>query len=132
MAIDQNQLTEAAAPNTLAGYLARLPQPHHPGHSPDGSIETVREDEYAGHSIVVRTTYHIEVDGRTLQTPLTLGNDGQLHCHALPNYQFTSAIDLVKSLIENFPEDFPQEPASGEPAGGQSGHGEQGHGEEAR
>jgi hypothetical protein len=125
--MDINQLIEAAAPNTLAGYLARLPQPHHPGHGTDGAIETRREDEHAGHSIVIRTTYRIEVDGQMLQTPLTLGNDGQLHCHALPNYQFASAMDLVKQLIENFPEDFPRELGTGEPSGGPRGHGEDAH-----
>ena len=33
-------------------------------------------------------------------------NDGQLHCHSLPNYQSPSAVDMVKRLIDNFPDDF--------------------------
>jgi len=96
--MDINQLIEAAAPNTLAGYLARLPQPHHPGHGTDGAIETQREDKHAGHSIVIRTTYRIEVDGQMLQTPLTLGNDG-----CVP--PFTQSSDTIVSIYHQ-PTDF--------------------------
>jgi hypothetical protein len=130
--MDIEKLAEAAAPNTLAGYLVSLPPPHHPGRGADGSIDTRREDDHAGHHIVIRTTYRIEVDGTILQTPLALGNNGQLHCHALPNYQFASAMDLVKRLIETFPEDFPREPGAGEPSGGPRGHGERAPGEGGR
>src|SRR3712207_619505 len=107
--MDPEKLAEAAQPNTLAGYITKLPQPHH--HGGDGSIETVREDEDEGHHIVIHTTYRIEVDGQVLQVPLVLHNNGQLHCHALPNYQFSSAVDMIKLLIDNFPDNFARQDA---------------------
>jgi hypothetical protein len=115
--MDPKQLTAGAGPQSLGAYLAGLPRPtHHHG----GPLVTVREDDHAGHHVVIRTTYEITVDGKTLAVPLVLTNAGVLHCHALPNYQFKSAIDLVRSLIDQFPDDFP-------PAGGSAGEGG-GHG----
>jgi hypothetical protein len=68
--------------------------------------ETVREDEYKGHHIVVRTTYEIQVDGVPVTGHLGVTNDGQVHYHPVPNVSFPSAIDLVKQLIDVFPDDF--------------------------
>ena len=103
--MNRKKLTEAAAPEKFTAYIAGLPHPHH--HiDDDASIETLREDEYEGHQISIRTIYRIEVDGKTLWVPLGLDNDGQLHCHSLPNYQSPSAVDMVKRLIDNFPDDF--------------------------
>ena len=68
-----------------------------------------------GHHIVVRTTYHIEVDGQTLTGHFAVSNDGQVHYHPVPNISFASAIDLVKQLIDLFPDDF------------SAGHGGHGH-----
>jgi hypothetical protein len=76
-----------------------------------GAVEIVREDDYNGHQIVLRTTYRIEVDGRTVRVPLGVDNTGQVHCHSLPNYQTASAVDMVKALIANFPDDFPEQEA---------------------
>src|SRR3990170_142065 len=103
--MNRKKLTEAAAPEKFTAYVAGLPQPHHHDDG-DGSIETLREDEYEGHRISIRTIYRIAVDGKTLWVPLGLDNDGQLHCHSLPNYQSPSAVDMVKRLIDNFPDDF--------------------------
>jgi hypothetical protein len=103
--MNRKKLTEAAAPEKLTAYVAGLPHPHHHIDG-DGSIETLRKDEYEGHQISIRTIYKIEVDGKTLWAPLGLDNDGQLHCHSLPNYQSPSAVDMVKRLIDNFPDDF--------------------------
>jgi hypothetical protein len=106
--MDIEKLEKAAKPEQFAGYIVRLSQlhDHDLGHGGDGSIETLREDHYKGHHITIRTTYKIEVNARALQLPLGLDNDGNLHCHSLPNYQFASALDMVKRLIDNFPEDF--------------------------
>lgn len=104
--MDIKKLAQAAEPEKLAKYVAGVTPAHGHDHGNDGSVETLREDEYQRHNIVVRTTYKIEVDGKVLRVPLALGNDGQLHCHSLPNYQFASAIDMVKRLIDSFPDDF--------------------------
>ena len=103
--MNRKKLTEAAAPEKFTAYIAGLPHPHHHDEG-DGSIETLRKDEHEGHRILIRTIYRIEVDGKTLWVPLSLDNDGQLHCHSLPNYQSPSAVDMVKRLIDNFPDDF--------------------------
>jgi hypothetical protein len=71
-----------------------------------GPIETVREDDYQGHHIVVRTTYRMQVDGKPVTGHIDVSNDGQVAYHGLPNMSFDSAIDLVKRLIDQFPEDF--------------------------
>jgi hypothetical protein len=80
---------------------------------------TLREAEYKGHHIVVRTTYEIRVDGSPVTGHMAVTNDGQVHYHPVPNVGFASAIDLVKQLIDVFPDDF----ASGEGGGGEhDGH----------
>jgi hypothetical protein len=121
--MDRKSLAEAAEPKNLADYLARLPSAHPPGHGGDGSVETRREDEYKGHRITILTTYRIEVDGKVLQLPLGLDNNGCLHIHSLPNYEFGSAVDLVRRLIDIFPEEFTGQPGSGGGSGGHGGHG---------
>ena len=100
-----DQLATAADPKLLSAYLAKLPMamPHHHG---GGSVDSVRTADHKGHHIVLHTTYQVEVDGRHLDIPLGVDNDGQVHCHALPNYQFSSAIDMIKQLIDSFPDDF--------------------------
>ena len=70
-------------------------------------IETIREDDYKGHHIVVRTRYEIEVDGKPITGHMALTNDGRIHYHAVPNVSFPSAIALVRQLIDAFPDDFP-------------------------
>lgn len=117
--MDTKKLEKAVEPEEFAGYIAGLSQSHdhEHGHSGDGSIETVREDEYEGHHIEIRTTYKIEVDGEVLLAPLGLDNEGNLYCHALPNYQFASAVDMIRRLIDNFPDDFKRKRASKKPSG---------------
>ncbi len=70
------------------------------------SSENVREADYRGHHIVVKTHYRIEVDGRVVMGHMGVSNDGQVHYHPVPNLSFASAVDLVKQLIDIFPDDF--------------------------
>ena len=113
-------LAQAANPKNLSKYLATLPMPMHHHEGTGGRVETEREAAHKGHRIVIRTTYQVEVDGRVLDLPLGVDNDGHVHCHSLPNYQFGSAIDMVKQLIDNFPDDFvasrKRRPSVGRPA----------------
>jgi hypothetical protein len=71
-----------------------------------GGGETIREADYAGHHIVVGTTYRVEVDGVPVTGHLGVTDDGQVHYHAVPNIAYASAIDLLKALIDIFPDDF--------------------------
>ena len=124
--MDKEKLAAAVRSQSLADYLADLPQSH--DHHTGGRVETVRNDEHKGHHIVIRTTYEIEVDGQLKPIPLGIDNDGMLHCHALPNYQFKSAIDMVKYLIDIFPGDFSQEQEH-EVHGGHTHHAPEAEGE---
>ncbi|GAA1190444.1 hypothetical protein F4556_000771 [Kitasatospora gansuensis] len=128
--MDPQALTTAAEPAALAGYLAGLPQPAS-AHE-HGPARSVREDEYQGHRIVITTSYEITVDGRPLTAHIGVSNDGEVHCHALPAYQVLSAVDIVRALIDNFPDDFPAAGGGGGDDhgshGGHPGHGEHGGG----
>jgi hypothetical protein len=94
-------------PQSIASYVkknaARVKHAQRPMH---GKMESVREADYQGHHIVIRTRYEIEVDGRMLMGHMGVTNDGQVHYHPVPNLSFASAVDLVKRLIDVFPDDF--------------------------
>ena len=94
-------------PQSIAAYVkrnaARVRQAQRPMH---GKMESVRQADYQGHHIVIRTRYQIEVDGRMLMGHVDVTNDGQVHYHPVPNLSFASAVDLVKRLIDVFPDDF--------------------------
>jgi len=109
------RLADAASPKKLAAYLLKLPKPSR--HMHGGKAESVREADYKGHHIAIRTTYQVSVDGRVLNVPLGVDNRGNVHCHSLPNYQFTSAVDMVKQLIDSFPGQF----GGGKRGGGHGG-----------
>lgn len=68
--------------------------------------ETIREADYEGHHIVIRTTYQIEVDGKPVTGHMGVTDDGKVHYHPVPNISFASALDMVKQLINIFPDDF--------------------------
>ena len=71
--------------------------------------ESLRETDYSGHHIAIQTIYRITIDGRPFAADLGVMNNGQVHYHAIPNMTFDSAIDLVKALIDVFPQDFTKE-----------------------
>lgn len=110
----KTEFAQATDPQSLVENVRRHPPPPHGHHA--GAMESVREATYRGHRIVVRTTYHIEVDGVTLEGHLGVTNDGQVHYHPVPNLGFSSAVDLVKQLIDIFPDDFVTQ-APGHPHG---------------
>jgi len=65
-----------------------------------------REAEYKGHHIWVQTTYQASVDGKSLMGHLGVTDAGDVHYHPIPNLSLPSAIDLVKKIIDVFPDDF--------------------------
>ena len=78
----------------------------HGSHNHGNKLESIRKDEHKGHKIVITTTYDIEVDGKKIFPPMHVSNNGSVGTHTLPNYASNSAIELVKTLIDCFPEDF--------------------------
>jgi hypothetical protein len=107
----RDELAQAADPDAIvervteqAAELPRQDQGH--DHGQGRPMESTREVTYRGHHILIRTIYRIEVDGMPIEGHLGVTNDGQVHYHAVPNLSFASAVDLVKQLIDTFPEDF--------------------------
>lgn len=90
-----------------AGQVKKLQKLRH------GKAQSVREADYHGHHIVVRTSYDIEVDGGMVTGHMGVTNDGKVHYHPIPNMAFVSAIDMVKKLIDIFPDDFATTGTSG-------------------
>lgn len=78
-----------------------------------GGDTSVREADYKGHHIVIRTTYEITVDDIAVRGHMGVDNDGQVHYHPVPNASFASAVDLVRHLIDTFPDDFKARKRSG-------------------
>ena len=64
------------------------------------SFTSTRRAVHRGKKISVRTTYRIEIDGEPLKVHTMVMDDGTVHCHGLPNYSFTSAVDLARSVID--------------------------------
>jgi hypothetical protein len=111
----REELARAAAAEAIVERVTeqgrRLPrQDHGHDHGHGMPMESTREATYHGHHILIRTTYRIEVDGMAIEGHLGVTNDGQVHYHAVPNLSFASAVDLVKQLIDTFPEDFQAQP----------------------
>ncbi|MFN0053557.1 MAG: hypothetical protein ACKV0T_15365 [Planctomycetales bacterium] len=104
--MDAKKLTKASAPKALGGYLVKLAAAH--VHHDPHAMSSTRKTTHHGHEIMVETSYRITIDGKPIDVPLMVGDDGQVHCHSLPNYQFGSALDLVKVLIDLFPDDMPK------------------------
>ena len=71
-----------------------------------GPFQSVREVEYNGHKITIYTEYQIKVDGKPLSGHVYVDNTGKVSTHALPAYSFVSAVDMVKKIIDEFPDDF--------------------------
>lgn len=108
--ISAKHLKKTGGPKTLARYLKRR-QPKEQddgGHGAHhGANVSVRTTIHKGHEIEVRTTYEIMVDGKPLEGHMGVGDDGRVHYHPIPNYSSGSMLDLIRSVIDAFPEDYP-------------------------
>jgi hypothetical protein len=77
-----------------------------------GPFRSVREIEHKGHKIEIHTQYEIRVDGKPLGGHIYVDNTGKVSTHALPTYSFDSAVDLVKKIIDAFPDNFSRNESS--------------------
>ena len=118
--IHDADLRSEAAPEAMraalaapAGELSTASHAHHPA-----ALADVREAEYRGHRIEVRTTYAITVDGSPFDIHVVVDNEGRVFYHGLPTRDFASVIELVEKAIDQFPDDFP----GPEPGGNGAGH----------
>ena len=75
---------------------------------PGGHEHTsVRTAVHNGHTIEILTSYDVRIDGEPLEAHMGVSDDGNVHYHGLPNYFEASAIDLMRRVIDAFPEDYP-------------------------
>src|SRR5215467_6558806 len=86
-----------------------------------GGQEIIREDDYKGHHILVKTKYEMTIDGQAVTGHIMLSNLGQVQYHGLPNHSFDSAVELARALIDNFPEDFEKKSSRSSSHGGGKG-----------
>jgi hypothetical protein len=91
----------------------------HAGHE----ATSVREFTHSGHVVRIITTYRVEVDGHPVRAHLSVDEDGQVYTHATPFVTYASAIDLMKAVIDAYPDSF-----SGSDVGHRRPHGHS-HGE---
>jgi hypothetical protein len=88
---------------------------------------SVRELTHNGHMIRIITTYKVEVDGKPADMHLSVDEDGQVFTHATPFVTYASAVDLMKEVMDAYPDAFSDADAG---AGEQNEHGHddgQGH-----
>jgi hypothetical protein len=88
------------AKKTSPTFKKLLQESHH-GHG-----SSVRKDHYKGHHIVIRTKYDIEIDGKPFHGDLDVSNAGTVHYHGIPNVSSNSAVELMRAVIDSFPDDF--------------------------
>ena len=72
----------------------------------DLGMVTVREAEYRDKRIIVKTHYEISIDGKPLQSHVSVQDNGTVHCHGLPNYSFLSMVDMVRQVIDSTVDEF--------------------------
>jgi hypothetical protein len=90
----------AQARKTNAVFKALVQKPH------GGHGASFREDHYKGHHIVIRTSYDIEIDGKKFHGNLDVSNSGTVQYHGIPNVAANSAVELIRAVIDTFPDDF--------------------------
>jgi len=130
--VRRDELLQAADPDAVGDRIRATDVgagQAHGGHGGAGGhgVETVRRATHRGHRIEIRTTYEIEVDGQPVEGHLLVADDGRVHYHPVPNTSWASAVDLVKQLIDVFPDDFPRPDGDGDDHGGHD-HGGHDHG----
>jgi hypothetical protein len=91
----------------------------HTGHD----ATAVREFTHAGHVITIITTYRVEVDGQPIQAHLSVDEDGRVFTHATPFVTYASAVDLMKAVIDAYPDAFPGSSGLGGHSGDTHGNG---------
>ena len=98
---------ETPTPQSIAAYVktnaARVKKVQQMDH---GDSVVTRETDYRGHHIIVRTKYEVEIDGQPLMGHLGVNDLGSVHYHPIPNLSFGSALDMVKKIIDVFPDEF--------------------------
>lgn len=83
-------------------YIASHGGAHGGGHE----ATSVRQLNHKGHDVKIITTYRIEVDGKPAGMHLAVDQDGQVYTHATPFVTYASAVDLMKQVMDAYPDAF--------------------------
>ncbi len=67
---------------------------------------SIRELTHNGHAVRIITTYRVEVDGAPAGMHLSVDEDGQVYTHATPFVTYASAVDLMKEVLDAYPDAF--------------------------
>jgi hypothetical protein len=70
-----------------------------PGHG-HGAEPSVREFDHRGHHVRIVTHYDVTIDGEPWTRPMEVLADGSVVSHDLPQYVVPSAVDLLRSVID--------------------------------
>lgn len=103
--MDEKSLSTGLA--ELAAMSAPGAMHHGQAHEHHGPSASTRETTYQGHAVVIRTTYEVSIDGTPIQVPFHVDENGNVSCHAVPNYQASSALDVARRIIDAYPHHFP-------------------------
>ena len=71
-----------------------------------GKSTSTREARYNGHTIEIRTTYEIRIDGKEYTGHIRVDDEGQVHSHSIPYMNYGSTLDFVKCLIDLHPDTY--------------------------
>ncbi len=80
----------------------------------DHPLTSIRKLSHRGHEVVIVTTYEITIDGKTMQTHAMVDSEGKLWCHAIPYTSFSSATEMVRSIIDRYSDVINQESSTTE------------------
>lgn len=71
-----------------------------------GKTTSSREARYKGHTIQIRTTYEIKIDGKEYNGHIRVDDQGHVHSHSIPYMNYGSTMEFVKCLIDLHPDTF--------------------------
>ena len=60
----------------------------------------VRKFEYRGHTVRIVTRYEITIDNQPWEQNLQVLQNGTVHYHGLPQANLSSAVDMMKAVID--------------------------------
>lgn len=76
----------------------------------------IRTSRHGKFKIEITTRYAVQVNGRKVPMAIEVGPDGSVSSHDIPHYIAASAVDLVKAMIDAYPERFaPSAKSKGSP-----------------
>ncbi|MGR3342048.1 MAG: hypothetical protein ACU0DI_02250 [Paracoccaceae bacterium] len=78
-----------------------LPE-HLAGH--ERTVTSVRRFEHGGHQVAIEAHYRVLINGIARELHFSVGKDGKVTTHLLPYKTYSSLVDMVRDVIDNFSE----------------------------